>query len=270
MEFGVGLVAFKMTDKEINTISKSISFYEPYYKVVVDNSPTDSSKHAFVEWGWKYIHDPSNPGFGASHNRIFHTYGKLASFHLIVNPDVSFDNNILEILIKFLKDTDDAGCVMPKVYYPSGKIQKSAKLLPTSYQLIFGRLWIFGNKIRRQTEFTLEQYNKGVFRAPFISGCFVLFKTEALNEVDFFDESFFMYMEDMDLSRRLWNAKKFPYFNSTVNIVHSESRGSTRNLRLLIKHLQSAFIYYFKWGFNNKEIREINRQAKKFILNSGQ
>ena len=266
MNFGIGLVSFKMNIHEIEALSESISNYQPLYKVVVDNSPTNILKSVFIRKGWEYIHDPENPGFGKSHNRIFHKFGPLAEFHLIVNPDITFDKYVIGDLISFLKNIEDAGCAIPKILYPSGKLQKSAKYLPSFFQLIFGRIWLIGNKIRSKTEFSADEYSKGIFRAPFLSGCFLLFKSKVLNEIRFFDERYFMYLEDMDLSRRLWSAEQYPYYYSRSHVFHTESRASSRSLRLFIKHFQSAFRYFLKWGFLDKKRELINRNARKWSL----
>jgi GT2 family glycosyltransferase len=265
MNFGVGLVSYKMSIDEILSLTKSLEGSQPKYKVVVDNSPTDDLKCFFVESDWEYIHDPSNPGFGTSHNRIFNEFSHKAAYHLIVNPDVTFDNGVIFDLVDFLEKTIDAGCVIPKIFHPNGEFKKPVRYLPTFLELSFARVWLFGEKIRAKTEFSDEQYENQVFRAPFVSGCFILFKRKTLLNLKFFDERFFMYMEDMDLSRRLWLGGYFPYYYAHAKIVHAEKRESSRSPELFFVHVVSAIKYFLKWGFFSKEESRINKQVKIFL-----
>ena len=104
MSIGVGLVAFNMSFLDIENLSASIALINPVYQVVVDNSPSSISSTAFKELGWTYIHNPKNPGFGASHNLIFDKYSKKAEYHLIVNPDIVFSDDVIPTLLNFLEN----------------------------------------------------------------------------------------------------------------------------------------------------------------------
>jgi len=261
--FGVGLVAYKMKKSDIKALSVSLSYTNPVYKVVVDNSPNSESKEAFENLGWTYLHNPKNPGFGFSHNMIFNSYSKLADYHLIVNPDVTFTGNVVSELVHFLDQNEQAGCVMPKVYFPNGKIQRSAKLLPGPLDLIGRRLplSILKNKVNRRLELQQANYETGIFKAPFLSGCFLLFRSRLIDDIGFFDSRFFMYMEDIDLSRRLWKNSTYPFFYSNISVIHREEKGSGQNIKLLMIHIASALLYFRKWGWVDKERRKINKEC---------
>ena len=56
-------------------------------------------------------------------------------------------------------------------------------------------------------------YESGIFKAPFLSGCFLLFRSSVIDDIGFFDSRFFMYTEDIDISRRLWKNGTYPYFS---------------------------------------------------------
>jgi len=259
----VGLVAFQMSVTDIKNISMSLVAADPAYKVVVDNSPSDDSKLPFKELGWSYIHNPSNPGFGSSHNLIFELYSNQAEYHLIVNPDVLFTKEVIEELVAFLNNNQQAGCVMPKIYYPNGSIQRLAKLLPFPTDLIARRLPVefIRNRVNHRLELHSANYNSGIFKVPFVSGCFLLFRSRVIEKVGFFDERFFMYFEDTDLSRRLWVHAAWPYYFGKTSVVHRYEKGSSKSLRLFIIHVASAFRYFNKWGWIDSDRRKINRDC---------
>ena len=236
--FGVGLVSYNMTSKEINSLTLSFREENPEYMVVVDNSPLPKSRKEFEKSGWEYIHNPLNPGFGASHNLIFNKYGKTVDYHLVVNPDIVFSGKVISNLAEFLDATSDAGCVMPKIYYPNGRIQLLAKLLPAPQDWIIRRLPFktIKNKINRRLELHCFDHESGTFKIPFASGCFLLLKTKVIADIGFFDERFFMYCEDSDLSRRLWENLSYPYYTSCVSVTHQYRKGSSTNFILFLTH----------------------------------
>jgi hypothetical protein len=100
---------------------------------------------------------------------------------------------------------------------------------------------------------------------PYLSGCFMFFRTKALQDVGLFDERFFMYMEDVDLSRRM-HSKYKTIFLPTVSIYHEYEKASYKNFKSLKMHLKSSIQYFNKWGwFIDKERKKINIKALQDI-----
>ena len=261
--FGVGLVAYKMKSSDIDALSVSLNYTEPVYQIVVDNSPTSISKEIFENHGWTYIYNPKNPGFGVSHNIIFELYSKKADYHLILNPDITFSGDVVSELVGFLDKNKQAGCVMPKIYYTDGSIQRSAKLLPSPFDWIGRRLPFSSLKKKINQRFELHQanYETGIFKAPFLSGCFLLLRSQVIDDIGFFDTRFFMYTEDTDLSRRLWMNRTFPYFFGKTSVCHREEKGSETNIKLFKIHAESALRYFNKWGWIDKGRSKINNEC---------
>lgn len=261
--FGVGLVAFKMNPSDIKALSESLSTTMPVYHVVVDNSPTPVSQEIFEDHNWTYIHNPNNPGFGASHNLIFDMFSKEADYHLIVNPDIIFSKDVVKELVNFLDQNEQSGCVMPKVHYPDGRIQRLAKLLPSPQDWIIRRLPFKSLKDRTNQRLELHQadYEFGTFEVPFVSGCFVLFRSRVIEKIGFFDTRFFMYTEDTDLSRRLWINGTRPYYFGGSAVSHGYEKGSSKNIKLFKIHVESAIKYFNKWGWIDKERVKINNEC---------
>jgi GT2 family glycosyltransferase len=259
--FGVGLVAFNMRRSDIEALSTSLRYTKPNYQVVVDNSPMPLSKEIFEHHNWTYIHNPNNPGFGASHNIIFDKFSRRADYHLIVNPDITFSKDVVTELVNFLDQNTQAGCVMPKVYYSDGRIQRLAKLLPSPKDWIIRRLpfRLLKESVNQRLELHQANYESGIFEVPFVSGCFLLFRSRVVERIGFFDSQFFMYTEDTDLSRRLWVNGTKPYYYGETSVIHGYEKGSSKNLKLFKIHIESAIKYFNKWGWIDRERRKINR-----------
>ena len=235
---------------------------------LIDNSPADSLK-ILSELNPRivYIFNNANLGFGKAHNiAIKETLKEGVPFHLIMNPDIYFDKEVLEELYSFMEENKDIGLVMPKVLYPDGRIQYLCKLLPTPFDL-FGRRFLNKGPLKKYIEKRNEiyelrftGYNK-IMEVPYLSGCFMFIRTEMLKKVGLFDERFFMYLEDTDLSRRIHRVAKTIYY-PYVHIYHEHQKGSYKNLKLLKIHIESAIKYFNKWGwFNDPERETINKKT---------
>ena len=121
---GVSLVAYNMSEDYIVKLSNSLDLCDLVYKVVVDNSPTNKSKKDFENKNWSYIHKPENIGFGAAHNLAYSLFSQNSNYHLVINPDVYFFEDIIKYLVKFMEVNDNAGAVTPSIYYPDGSFQR--------------------------------------------------------------------------------------------------------------------------------------------------
>jgi hypothetical protein len=92
---------------------------------------------------------------------------------------------------------------------------------------------------------------------PYLSGCFMFFRNAALEKSGLFDERFFMYFEDTDLTRRMHRHYRTVYYPHTY-ICHEYRKDSYKSLRLLGIHILSAVKYFFKWGVIDRERKIIN------------
>ena len=89
----------------------------------------------------------------------------------------------------------------------------------------------------------------------------MLLRVSALKEVCIFDERFFLYTDDIDLSRRLHEKYKTLYYPRQT-IIHYYARGSYNNKKLLRVHIVSMCRYFNKWGwFIDKDRRRVNDET---------
>ncbi len=241
----------------------------PLTLYLIDNSPTDELKQLATSADIIYIFNPSNPGFGAAHNIAIEKAMKEGSkFHLVLNPDVYFDKNVLGQLLNFMESNPQVANVLPKVLYPNGDVQYLAKLLPTPYDWIgrrFNPLKKMVEKRNETFELRFTEYNK-IMEVPYLSGCFMLLRLDALKKVGFFDEKIFMYGEETDLCRRLIDGGYRTVFYPKVSIYHHFEKGSHKSWRLTKIGIQSAIYYFNKWGwFFDSRRKEINSQTLKTL-----
>lgn len=219
---------------------------------VVDNSPNPQRLSDFNVPGITYLRAPSNNGYGSGHNIALRQVIDTAEFHFVLNPDIYFGSIELEKMLAFIKTDPAIGQVMPRVTYPDGSLQYLCKLLPNPADL-FLRRFPFGPLKWRQKarterfELRHSNYNK-ILDIPFLSGCFMLFRTSALRKIGLFDERFFMYMEDTDITRRM-HAEFRTVFYPGATVVHDHTKESYKSFRALRVHIWNSIKYFNKWGW---------------------
>jgi GT2 family glycosyltransferase len=245
--------------KTINSFLRSTSESKLY---LIDNSPTDALRNLVTDPRIVYRFNNRNVGFGAGHNAILREIMSESKYHIILNPDVYFDEDVIDKLYRFIDQHPEIGQVMPKVLYPDGTLQPLCKLLPTPKMLIKRRFLNFNKsyfeKENYRYELRFSGYDK-IMDVPFLSGCFMFLRTEVLKKVGLFDERFFLYTEDTDLSRRIHKHYRTVYFPK-VTIFHYHQRGSYRNVWLLWCNIKSAVRYFNKWGWTHDTEREFFNQ----------
>lgn len=204
-----------------------------------------------------------NNGYGGGNNYAIKLAAEAGSkYHLVVNPDIWFGPEVMPELIRYMVLHPEVGQLMPKVLYPNGSIQRLAKLLPTPIDII-GRFCLPKFLIgRRNDRYELKSSGYSMaLNVPCLSGCFMMFNMSHLLEIGMFDELFFMYGEDVDISRRMHARYQTLYYPERV-IYHKFSRASHKDLKLFFHHMVNMIRYFNKWGWWRDPERDLyNRQC---------
>lgn len=261
-----GSIVLYKTDSGIkHSIESFLNTSLPVKLYLVDNSPTDKLRTEFADVladsRIEYIFNNKNIGFGAAHNIAIRRVYNFSQYHLVLNPDINFSPGVLENLFEYSERNYNAGLVMPKIIYPDGNIQYTCKLLPTPLDLVFRRFLPSGITRKRLHFFELRDtgYDKEM-EVPYLSGCFMFLRTQALKDVGLFDERFFMYPEDIDMTRRIHSKYKTLYY-PYVSVVHTHAKESYKSAKLLWIHIFNMIKYFNKWGwFFDKERKRINKR----------
>jgi hypothetical protein len=252
------LVVFRTPSDELLPLFAALAGEPDLAWVVVDNAAGEDASAAaslrtlVEQHGGRYV--PSeNHGFGAGHNLALRTLANTPStFHLLVNPDITFAPGVLAELVRALQTHPEAGWVMPKVLYPDGRSQPLCKLLPTPLDFAIRRF--LPGPLQKLATRRIQRYElTGIEDAPsacvpFLSGCFALVRRDVFTRINGFDERYFLYMEDVDLCRRFSARAQLLYW-PRVSVVHGFHRGSHRNWRLTLEHLRSSWHYFNRWGW---------------------
>ena len=221
---------------------------------LVDNSPNTRLRSLEkLNSNILYISNPSNPGFGSSHNIAIEKILKTEStYHLILNPDIYYLTDVLKTLDSFMDKNQDIGHIMPKITYPNGEYQFLCKRNPTFFDMLargfFPKfLQKFFQKRLNKFEYKDHNYDQKIYNVPYLSGCFMFFRISILKKVGYFDDRFFMYLEDADITRRFLQFSKTLYYPD-AQIFHHFAKFTHSSFKFKWITMKSAFTYFKKWG----------------------
>lgn len=247
------IVLYNTPESQLNRlldcISRSSISVQTY---LVDNSPAPMDFSCRHRPGVFYRRAEANRGYGAGHNIAIRQVLNEAQFHFVLNPDIYFEPEEMEKMLRFMQSDSSIGQLMPKVIYPDGSLQYLCKLVPTPADLFLRRFACGPLKVlqeKRNQEFELRHSGySNIMDIPNLSGCFMLFRTSALREIGLFDERFFMYMEDFDISRRM-HAEFRTVFFPGATVVHDHAKESYKSRKALWAHIRNSIRYFNKWGW---------------------
>ncbi len=215
--------------------------------VVVDNGSTDGSQSMVgEEFPWvRLVENPGNPGYSSACNAGLRATEEPYAF--ILNSDVEFVGRGLEEVLAYLEEHPRVGALGPLVLNSDGSFQMSCRRFPSMLENVvhgfLGEVWP-GNP------FTISYQMRGLDRenpceVDWVSGAAMLLRREAVEKVGGFDESYFMYVEDVDLCWRLRREGYAVVFHPAFRLVHHIGRTSSQqSTRMLFEHHRSMFIFF--------------------------
>lgn len=267
IKVSISIVLYEHNIEEISTLLSDLYRQNtPIDIYIIDNSPMDNLRRLIELYpNIYYEHHPENPGFGAGHNIVLRkVIEKSMNYHFVVNPDIFVNNtNLISEILVYLEKNKDVGMLMPQILNLDGTLQYLPKLLPSPFSILLRKLkkpkFLYEPFIR---EYELRDVPANmVYSAPILSGCFTAFRVEALQDIGLYDDRFFMYFEDWDLSRRMHRRYKTIYFPK-VSVFHGYDSGANKSKHLFKIFVKSAISYFDKWGwFFDFERKKVNKKT---------
>ncbi len=196
-----------------------------------------------------YLAKPYNPGYGAGNNMAL--MQTTAQYHLVLNPDVYMEADCLQLAIGYMQQHAHCVHLAPATFFPGGETQPLCRRnisLKTQFLRSFAPAWLknaFEQRLLKD-EYQEHDYKQVMHNVEFLSGCFMLLKTKAAQSIGGFDEKYFMYVEDADLTRRLLKIGDNIYYPK-ARIVHQWERQSYKMTKLTLNHIWSCLYYWWKF-----------------------
>lgn len=224
--------------KLLSDISK-ISFrnFGSVKVIVTINLPEDESFLAMVKFPLKIVRNKTPLGFGHNHNNAFKMFD--SDYFLILNPDVRIYQ---DIDITGVNDfSANWSCFGPLVYCVEGNLEDSARKFPTLMSL-FKRLCSRQKKL----DYQFVGFKPKPLIVDWVGGMFMFFKSDVFRKLDGFDESYFMYLEDVDICHRSKKAGFEVIYHPDLEIIHDARKATLKSFTHFLWHLKSFLNYYQK------------------------
>ena len=199
----------------------------------------------------RLIHGQGNVGYGAAHNLIINNLN--TGFHLMLNPDVVLDRQFLAAGINYLIDHDDVALAVPMASHENGERQFLCKRYPSVLTLFIRGFLprnihkLFSKRLARyeMRDLQSDQINKDI---PIGSGCCMLSRSSVLTAVNGFDERYFLYFEDFDLSLRIRQQGRIAYL-PTMKIIHGGGYAARKGFSHVSMFVRSAIRFFSIHGW---------------------
>ena len=191
-----------------------------------------------------------NIGFSSAVNRLLEKV--TAPYIMLLNPDTTIIDGFFKTVMSYMDANPEVGIVGPKVVNRDGSTQGSARLFPTLNTAFFGRTSLLtrlfpNNRISRANILTLSSNGRSLLEPDWISGACMVVRRQAFQDVGPLDERFFMYWEDADWCKRMWQAGWKVVYNPNFAIMHTVGgSSSTAIVRSVFSFHQSTYKFFCK------------------------
>ena len=222
--------------------------------VLVDNGDDPSTAELVAEeHHGRVIRAGGNLGYGRAAN--LGAAGAVQPWLMVANPDIVWEEGALDLLLEAASRHPKVGAVGPALLNPDGTRYPSARELPSLTQgvghALLGRLWP-ANPWTAAYQRRQEDVTDAERRAGWLSGACLLLRREAFAEIGGFDESYFMFFEDLDLGERLGHAGWSNLYVPSARVTHvGGTSWRDRPARMIRAHHASAARYlcrrYDRW-----------------------
>lgn len=220
---------------------------------VEDNASHDQPERILEVFPAVRLHRNSkNIGFAAAVNQAIRRGS--APYVVLLNPDSLMDRRFFQNLIPFLEANPDVGLIGPKILDGDGSVQGSARAFPTPLTAFFGRKSLFTrlfptNRITSANVLTSRCDGINPMCVDWVSGACMVVRRKAIDAVGLLDERFFMYWEDADWCRRMWdNGWKVQYFPLSTVMHYVGVSSDQLMIRSLYEFHKSVYLLFDKYS----------------------
>ncbi len=200
--------------------------------VIVDNDPQNPIKleeDKYKDINLKVIYNKENVGFTGGNNvGIKYSLDQGADYVIVLNNDTYVDPDFAKELLRSAEENPTAGIIAPKIYFAKGyEFHKDRYKIEDLGKVI----WYAGGKVDWDNAYGVhegvDEVDNGQFgntgETEFATGCCLLMTKEALGKVGLFDDKYFLYYEDVDLSVRVKKQGYKVHFNPKSIVWHKNA-----------------------------------------------
>ncbi|WP_394371160.1 glycosyltransferase family 2 protein [Chryseobacterium tagetis] len=226
-----------------------------YEVIVIDNASTDSSWEDLIPEFPEvhFIASSVNEGFAKANNKA--VKAAKGEYLLILNPDTEMEGNDIQDMLGFTDSKENFGCLGVRMHDAKGNfLPESKRSVPdmfNSFEKLFTNFKNNDSKSYYRNDIS-EFENAEV---EVITGAFCLIKKEVYEKIGGFDESYFMYGEDIDLCYTLLNNGYKNYYYGKASILHHKGESTIKNEIYLERFYGAMQIFISKYYRQSKPLQ---------------
>ncbi|MEX2132377.1 MAG: glycosyltransferase, partial [Pseudohongiellaceae bacterium] len=220
---------------------------------MLDSDRLNQFQEAFaaVNCELRLLQGHGNIGYGSGHNLSINPTN--ARYHLLMNPDVILHEDSLAEGISYLEAHSSVVIVAPFVSGADNHKQYLCKRYPTVFDFLLRALpsqRIKAKYSRHLAHFEMHELSEhqASHGVPIVSGCFMLCRADKLKQTGGFDEKYFLYFEDFDLSLRMGKLGELAYLPA-MKIRHFGGNSSRKGMRHILMFLRSGIRFFNTYGW---------------------
>lgn len=223
--------------------------------IVIDNNSTDGSKLFFSNKfaNVQFIWNRENVGFSKANN-IAQQQAK-GKYILFLNPDTIIPKDCFEKCLAFFEIAKDIGTLGIRMIDGSGKFLKESKRgfpsLPTSFFKLSGLTTLFPDSKTFASYYAGHLPENQNHAVDVLAGAFMMVEKIVLDRTGAFDEDFFMYGEDIDLSYRIQKTGYKNYYFSESTIIHFKGESTKKDDSKYIQIFYGAMNLFVRKHYSN-------------------
>jgi GT2 family glycosyltransferase len=220
----------------LNSVKKAIAGISAEV-FIVDNASTDGSLEFLLPEfpDFVFIKNDFNQGFAKANNQALRLVK--GRYVLFLNPDTVVPSNCFKKCIEFFQTTPDAGALGVKMINGAGEfLRESKRGFPsplTSFWKMTGLTGLFPRSPIFSKYYMGRLEENKDHAVDVLSGAFMMVKKEVLDKTGGFDERFFMYAEDIDLSYRIIKSGHKNYYFAGTTIVHYKGGSTKKDIKYI-------------------------------------
>lgn len=226
-------------------------FVKSKYKlVVVDNASSDGSREYILklqkEGVIAAILNKENIGFARANNQAMKTCQ--TKYCLLLNSDTKLTEDAITPVIKYMEDNASVNIASCRLNNRDGSLQPTGGNFPTVVRVLTWMLGLNAFPIVRnliKPYHPKSDYYKGDMRLDWVTGAFFMIRTSLFKTIGYFDEDYFMYVEEMDFCYRASLAGSYVWYLSEPSIIHYGG-GSSTSAFALSSELKNVELFFKK------------------------
>lgn len=236
-----------------------------YEIIVVDNASYDGLGEVIAKNfpTVKFIQSQKNDGFAAGNNLgLRQAQGK---YLLVCNPDLAILSDAIQRLYAYMENHQEVGLAGPRLINADKSIQPSCTSFPDWHLPLYRRTFLTKSRagqkwLQAYLLADLDHYKNSY--VPALFGACLMVRHSALDKVGLMDERYFMYMEDLDWSRRFWEQGYKVAYVGEAEVIHLHRRESATDhpwetlFSKTARHHIISFLKYLK-KFKGKNLPEV-------------